>query len=125
MFQFSALHLNVRNLNKIFQSFKEFYLTINFKFSVLCFSETWVDDMSPNKISNFHLSGYNVLHQISKNRKGGRISIFVDESLCYKLREDFSLNCEEMQSLSIEISITKAKDIIVNAIYRTPNGDMK
>ena len=81
--------------------------------------------MSPNKISNFHLSGYNVLHQIRKNRKGGRISIFVDESLCCKLREDFSLNCEEMQSLSIKISITKAKDIIVNAIYRTPNGDMK
>ena len=40
-------------MNKNFKSFKEFYPTINFKFSFVCFSETWVDDISFSKNSNF------------------------------------------------------------------------
>ena len=47
------------------------------------------------------------------------------ENLNFKLREDLSINCDEIQSLSIEISSTKSKNIILNFIYRPPNGDMK
>ena len=50
-------------MNKNFESFKEFYSTINFKFSIVCFSETWVDDILFNKNPNFQLSGYEALHQ--------------------------------------------------------------
>ena len=47
------------------------------------------------------------------------------ENLSFKLREDLSINCDAVQSLSIEISSTKSKNIILNTIYRPPNGDMK
>ena len=47
------------------------------------------------------------------------------ENLNFKLREDLSINCDAIQSLSIEISNTKSKYIILNTIYRPPNGDMK
>ena len=47
------------------------------------------------------------------------------ENLSFKLREDLSINCDAIQSLSIEISSTKSKNIILNTIYRPPNGDMK
>ena len=50
---FSVLYLNIRSMNKNFEPFKEFYSKINFKFSIVCFSETWVDDISFNKNSNF------------------------------------------------------------------------
>ena len=46
------------------------------------------------------------------------------ENLSFKLREDLSINCDAIQSLSIEISSTKSKDIILNTIYRPPNGDI-
>ena len=36
-----------------------------------------------------------------------------------------SINCDAIQSLSIEISSPKSKNIILNTIYRPPNGDMK
>ena len=36
-----------------------------------------------------------------------------------------SINCDAIQSLSIEISSTKSKNIILNTIYRLLNGDMK
>ena len=112
-------------MNKNFESFKEFYSKINFKFSIVCFSETWVDDISFSKNSNFQLSGYQVLHQTRKNRKEGGVCVFVHENLNFKLREDLSINCDAIQSLSIEISSTKSKNIILNTIYRPPNGDMK
>ena len=47
------------------------------------------------------------------------------ENLSLKLREDLSINCDAIQSLSIEISSTKSKNIILYTIYRPPNGDMK
>ena len=37
---FSVLHLNITSMNKNFESFKEFYSTIKFEFSIFCFSET-------------------------------------------------------------------------------------
>ena len=63
-------------MNKNHESFKEFYSTIKFKYSIVCFSETWVDDISFSKNSNFQLSGYKVL-----DRKGGRVCVFVHEIL--------------------------------------------
>ena len=122
---FSVLHLNIRSMNKNFESFKEFYSKIKFKFSIVCFSETWVDGIPFSKNSNFQLSGYKVLHQTRKNRKGGGVCVFVHENLSFKLREDLSINCDAIQSLSIEISSTKSKSIVLNTIYRPANGDMK
>ena len=37
---FSGLHLNIRSMNKNFEPFKEIYSKINFKFSIVYFSET-------------------------------------------------------------------------------------
>ena len=98
---FPILHLNIRSTNKNFKSFKEFYLTINFKFSIVCFSEIWVDDISFNKIQNLQLSGYKVLHQTRKNCKGGGVCAFVHENLSFKIREDHSINCDAIQSFSL------------------------
>ena len=98
---FSIFHLNIRNMNKSFVSFKEYCLTINFKFSIACFSETRVDAISFIKNSNFQLSGHKILHKTRKNRKGGGICVFVREYLSFKLREDLSINCDVFQSLSI------------------------
>ena len=78
---FSVLHFNIRSMNKNFESFKEFDAKTKFKFSIVCFSETWVDDIS-----------------FSKN-------------LSFKIREDLSINYDANQSLSIEISSTKSKNI--------------
>ena len=47
------------------------------------------------------------------------------ENLSFKLRDDLSINCDSIQSLSIEISSTKSKNITLNTIYRLPNGDTK
>ena len=122
---FFVLHLNIRSININFELFKEFYSTINFELSIVCFSETWVDNISFSKNSNFQLSGYQVLHQTRKNRKGEGVCVFLHENLSLKLREDLNVSCDAIQSLSIEISSIKSKNIILNTVYRRPNGDIK
>ena len=121
----SILHLNIRSINKSFEAFKQFYLSPNFNFSVFCFSETWFNDININKNSSFQLPNYNTEHQIRKSGRGGGVCIFIHESLDYKVRKDLSINCDAIESLSIEICKGKTRPTIFNAVYRPPNGDTK
>ena len=122
---FSVLHLNIRSINKSFEAFTEFYSKLNHIFSVICFSETWASEENINKNSTFELKNYNVIHQVRNSRKAGGLCIFIHESLYYKLRKGLSINPEAIESLSIKISNKKASNLIFNAIYRPPTGDIK
>ena len=99
-----------------FESFKELCPTINFIFSIVCFSKTSVGDKSFSRNSNFKLLGYKVLHQSRKNCKRGGVCSFMDGSLSFKLREDLSINYDAIQSLSNGISSNKFRNIIINTI---------
>ena len=66
-----------QHLKKNFEDFEELYKMRNLKFSIVCFSKTWADDNKLENDSLIQLPGYNVLHQIRKNQRGGGISIFV------------------------------------------------
>ena len=88
-------------MRKNFEDFKELYKTLNLTFNIVCFSEPWEDGDKLENDSLIQLPGYNVLHQIRKNRRGGGISIFVHESLSFKRRQDLGINSEAVESLSI------------------------
>ena len=88
---FSALHLNIRSMNKNLEGFSEFYSKLNYLFSVICFSETWASKENINKNSTFKLKNYNVIHQVTNSCKRGGLFIFIHESLCYKLRKVLSI----------------------------------
>ena len=46
---FSVLHLNIRSLNKNFESLKNLLTEINFYFKVICITESWCsDDLNTN-----------------------------------------------------------------------------
>ena len=118
------LHPNIRSINKNFEAVKQFYLSLNFNFSIVCFSETWANDININK-NSFQLRNYNTEHQIRKSGKGGGICIFIYDSLDYKVRKDLSINCDAIESLSIEICKRKTRNTIFNVVCRPPNGDTK
>ena len=98
-------------MNKNFESFKEFYSTIKFKFNIVCFSETWVGDISFRKNPNFQLSDCKVLHQTRKNRKRGRVCVFVHENLSYKLKEDLSINCDAFSLSLLKYQVLNLKTL--------------
>ena len=88
---FSALHLNIRSMNKNFEAFSEFCSKLNHLFSVICFSQTWASKENINKNSTFKLKNYNVIHQVTNSCKRGGLCIFIHESICYKLRKVLSI----------------------------------
>ena len=59
----SVLHLNIRSINKNFENFKMFLSNLNLSFSIICFSETWLNDSNVDN-SNYELPNYVSVHQI-------------------------------------------------------------
>ena len=55
----SALHLNIRSMQKNFESLKEFLKNLNVSFSAICLSKTWCESQEESHNSNCILSGYN------------------------------------------------------------------
>ena len=113
---FSVLHLNIRSMNKNFEAFQDFYKSLNTKFTIIRFTETWANDSNINQDSLFQLEGYIPVHQIRKCCKGGGIVIFIRDALLYKLRSGLIINFEDMKSLSIEILNSQTRNIIFNVI---------
>ena len=122
---FSFLHLNIRSMNKKFNAFQDFYKSLNTKFSIFYLTETWANDININQNALFQLEGYITIHQIRKSSKGRGIVRFIRNSLLYKLRSDLGINCQDIESLSIELLNSQTRNTIFNAIYRPPNGDLK
>ena len=73
---FSVFQLNVRNINKNFEAFSEFYSKTNHIFSVICFSETWASEKNINKNSTFQLKNYNVIHQVRNPQRKSVMYIY-------------------------------------------------
>ena len=121
---FSILHVNIKSMTKNFETFKKYYNSLNFSFSITCLSEAWANDNKPKKNSLFQLEGYNPVNQIRKNYKGVGIAIFIRDLLLHKIREDLSINCDDIESLSIEIINNHSKNIVLNVVYRPPDGDV-
>ena len=118
------LHLNVRSLNKNFESPKELLTTSKFKFKVICLTETWCTD-DPRNETLFNLENYTSINQVRKNGRGGGICVVIHNSLTFKLRSDLGTNSNDIEALAIEIINKNSKYVAINAQYRQPAGDFK
>ena len=56
---FSILHVNIRSMNKNYETLKNFYSKLNCT-NVICFSETWATDNLNCNDSNFQIESYTV-----------------------------------------------------------------
>ena len=79
---FSILHLNIRSIKKNFENFKLFFSFLGFSFSVICFSETWLVEVGK---SLYELPNYISKPQVRDDRKGGGVSIYIHNSLSFKV----------------------------------------
>ena len=121
----SIVHLNIRSLRKNMENFKIFLNSISHDFDIICLTETWCKE---ENIPQFLLPNYKAIHQVRYNqdKSGGGICIFVKNSMNCIKNEKFSRNDANCESLCIEIESKCLKNkIIVNTIYRPPNGNKK
>ena len=88
---FSLLHLNIRSLQKNFNSLLNLLITLKFEFKVICITETWCSDNAKDH-NLFELPQYKYIHQVRRAGKGGSIAVFLQESLTFNIRHDLSVN---------------------------------
>jgi hypothetical protein len=120
----SLMHLNIRSLPKHEREMKAFLSGLNINFRVIGITETWLSDTNCDL---YNINGYEHFKEIRDNRRGGGVSIFVDQELDACCRQDICISESYLESVFIEVSKENcglSKDCIIGVLYRPPNTDV-
>ena len=79
----------------------------------------------PRNETLFNLENYTSISQVRKHSRRGGISVFIHNSLTFKLKSDLGTNSNDIESLVIEIINKNSKNVVINAQYRQTAGDFK
>ena len=112
---FQILHWNIWSIKENFENFKLFLSSLDFTFSIICFSETWFDDLDN---SAYDLSNYISKHQERSDCRGGGVSIYIHTSIKLKGRPDLSVISKDIKVLTLEILSGKTRNILVKVLSR-------
>ena len=113
------LHLNIRSLQKNFDSLCNLLMMLKFEFKVICITETWCSNNSMN-YNPFKLLQYKSIHRVSKTGEGGGIALFLHNSLTFNIRRDLNVKNADIEGLCVEIFNKTSKNILINVQYRQP-----
>ena len=122
---FSLCHMNIRSLKANLTSFEICLQNLQFQFSVIGMTETWLTDSNSDL---YNILGYNFVETLRTERSGGGVGIFIRSNVVYQIRPDLSLSNGSSESIFIEVDkdlFKKDKNIIIGVIYRPPNTDLK
>jgi len=112
---FSVFHLNIRSFNKNFDELSILFRQFNNQPNVIVLTETW---FSPDCKGS--IDGYTGYHVIREDRRGGGVSVFVDEALQSKICQNYTYENNQLEICSVQVELN---DTTVNVlgIYRAPD----
>ena len=117
----SIFHMNVKSLPKHYDEVELYLNSLKFKFSIIGFTETWLDEC---KHDLYGMDNYTSVNEFRRNKKGGGVSLYLDQNISYHVREDLEYFDSEMESIVVEIEkevFNTQSNIIIVLIYRIPN----
>ena len=98
-------------------------LSLEHQFHAIGIIETWLKDS--NHLTVVDIENYDFIHSNRKHRLGG-IGIYLANNLDYKIRSNLSFdNSESTDSLFVEVTIPKGKNIIIGVVYRDPDSNFR
>ena len=117
---FSIFHLNIHSIEKHIDELRVILAMLEFKFDVLCLSESKIHRDFDPKI-DINIEGYqSPVGTPTESTKGG-VLIYVKNSINFKPRNDLNIyKSKELESSFIEIVNPKETNSIVGVIYRHP-----
>ena len=122
---FSMCHINIRSLKANLGSFETCLANLNFEFTVIGVSETWLRD---DNCDLYHLDGYHFTEVHRTCRSGGGVGIYVKNSIPFLNRRDLKVEDEISESVFIEIDkqiFNRSRNIMIGVIYRPPGGNLQ
>ena len=119
---FSLLCYNIRSLNANYDQFEIFLGDLDYSFSALVLTESWLS----NDISHlFKFNNYSSHHSLRQpDKRGGGVSAFINDKFVSKTIDSCTINLPFIESLFINITY-KNQNVILACVYRPPNGDIK
>ena len=119
----SMLNLNIRSLDKNFDSFRDFLHSSNMSFDIIGLDETWLKN---KPLDYFMLNGYNLEFKNRDKKRGGGVCLYIRDDIKYHVRDDLNniKNPEFVDSLFIEIEKSGSKNIVIGIMYRPPGQDL-
>ena len=117
--------MTIRTIKKHCEGFQCFIESLNFKFSAICYSETWLHQPHEISDSNFQLSGYYRFHLTREKNRGGRICIFLQETHSYKSRKDRQVNSKAFECLWVGVENKNSRNVLLNLVYHLWSSDHK
>ena len=122
---FSILSLNVQCLNAKLPGIKimlEIFTQQGIRFPVLCFQETWLDELSDTEYNRFNsLDGYTLLTVPRRCSPHGGLAIYYDNCFDAKIIE--LSKSEVWEGMFVRITnINQKEKAVVGNIYRVPKN---
>ena len=114
----NLIHFNSRSLNKNIDSITDYLKTLNHKFPLIAFSETWLSDKNSLPSLN-SIEGYQIVDCKRNFKRGGGVALYISDDLNFKIRNDL-INSEDYESIFVEI-VSQPKNTLVGVIYRAPD----
>ena len=121
--QFSLIHFNVRSLPHNFDKFTNYLNLLQFPFSIIGVSETW---LTSTNIAQCELDNYKLITCNRINRQGGGVALYrpIRDNIDFVELTDLGINDDDIcQPLFIEFLINNHK-FVTSIIYRPPNADV-
>lgn len=120
--RFSLFHSNVRSLSKNYDELTNCLNLAEVHFSIVALTETWLVDSNKDL---FPLTGYNSLHAVRNDRRGGGVALFVRQDLMLKHRPDLDTFTLDLESVFVEITLPNSSNFVVGVMYRPPSGNIE
>lgn len=112
---FKVFHVNIRSIYKNYDELCIFLSQFKEKFDVIVLSETF--QIYDKNI--FHMNGYNMIYNEGRINKNDGVVVFLRAHLEHNFK---IIKIGEINALKINIK-HENKNIIVTAVYRSPNTD--
>ena len=102
---FSLLHLNIRSAPKNLSSLHNYLIDVKNQFSIIGLTETWFNETTADL---YGIHGYSGVHTYRSCKRGGGVSLFVNNNIPFEKRNDLSFCEKYCECLFIEIQ----KDVL-------------
>ena len=112
----SLFHLNLRSAGCHLDETLLMLDSLSAKFSVIVFTETWLND----EADSIDIPGYTSYHSVRRNKNGGGVTILVDCNLKCELYVPLTVNDQCFESCAVSI---QCNGTILNVlgVYRPPS----
>ena len=112
---FSIFHLNSRSLAANYLTISDYISTLDHKFSIYAFTETWFKSNVPPL---YNMPGYSFIHKPRNNRRGGGVCMYIDSKLIYSERSDLSFSNDFINTMFVVVKQGNGKNSKKNIYNR-------